>query len=273
MAPPCFGRPAAEHKIISKLPASVVNDDVLTFNTQSSSQWDGFRHFGWSGDGRFLNGVTQEEIMKSDVNGINGKIIGPRIFQDGRTDRKAAWVQNGGIVGRGVLLDYYSYAKANSLPLAAFETTPITVETLEAIARHQNVTFRRGDIFFLHTGWIKAYNQLSASEAQALAAVRTPPGIGVESSKEMLQWLWEKEFAAVAGDHPTFEAWPCQDRKFWLHEWLLAGWGMPIGELFDLERLVEECRRQGRWSFFFSSVPLHVSLCPKSSHCERTFLT
>lgn len=33
---------------------------------------------------------------------------------------------------------------------------------------------------------------------------------------------------------------------------------MPLGELFDLERLSEECRRQGRWSFFFSSVPLKV---------------
>ena len=59
---------------------------------------------------------------------------------------------------------------------------------------------------------------------------------------------------------PSFEAWPCQNQEFWLHEWLLAGWGLPIGELFDLEKLGEECKKRGRWSFFFSSVPLKV-LC------------
>lgn len=44
-----------------------------------------------------------------------------------------------------------------------------------------------------------------------------------------------------------------------MHEWLLSGWGMPIGEIFDLERLSVECRRLGKWSFFFSSMPLNVS--------------
>lgn len=42
---PNFKRQPVEHKIINKGPR-IVNDDVLTFNTQSSSQWDGFRHYG-----------------------------------------------------------------------------------------------------------------------------------------------------------------------------------------------------------------------------------
>ena len=42
---PCFNRVSFDHKIIHKSPRTV-NDDVLTMNTQSSSQWDGFRHFG-----------------------------------------------------------------------------------------------------------------------------------------------------------------------------------------------------------------------------------
>jgi hypothetical protein len=32
-----------------------------------------------------------------------------------------------------------------------------------------------------------------------------------------------------------------------LHEVLLAGWGCPIGELFDLEKLAEQCRKLGRY--------------------------
>ena len=58
---------------------------------------------------------------------------------------------------------------------------------------------------------------------------------------------------------PSFEAWPCRNKEWHLHEWLLAGWGMPIGELFDLEKLAQECQKRQRWTFFFSSVPLRVS--------------
>jgi hypothetical protein len=49
-------------------------DDRLEFNTQTSSQWDGLRHWGFD-DGRFYNGLTQEEIhsKKTDRLGIHGK--------------------------------------------------------------------------------------------------------------------------------------------------------------------------------------------------------
>lgn len=120
------------------------------------------------------------------------------------------------------------------------------------------MTFRPGDILIIRTGWTRAYERLSTAECQQLAEYKTPPLIGVESSKEMLQWIWDQDFSAVAGDMPSFEAYPCQNPDFFLHEWLLAGWGLPIGELFDLERLSQECRKRGRWSFFFSSVPLKV---------------
>ena len=36
-------------------------------------------------------------------------------------------------------------------------------------------------------------------------------------------------------------------------------WGMPIGEMWDLEELAEECKRQKRWSFFVTSSPLNVT--------------
>jgi hypothetical protein len=46
---PSYKRLAFRHEIINKSNGEalrVVNDDLLTFNTQCSSQWDGFRHFG-----------------------------------------------------------------------------------------------------------------------------------------------------------------------------------------------------------------------------------
>jgi hypothetical protein len=43
-----------------------------------------------------------------------------------------------------------------------------------------------------------------------------------------------------------------------LHEHLLALWGVPIGEMLDLERLAGRCRDLGRWTFFFTSAPANV---------------
>jgi kynurenine formamidase len=132
------------------------------------------------------------------------------------------------------------------------------VDEMLACAKHQNLTFQPGDILLVRTGWTKSFDALSAAEVGALFSSPNPPAIGLESGPKTLRWFWESKFAAAAGDHPSFEAWPCQDLDHFLHEWMLAGWGMPIGELFDLERLAEECKKLGKWSFLFSSMPLNV---------------
>jgi hypothetical protein len=47
---PSFDRPAFKWELENRKTADgrsrTVNDDVLHFNTQCSSQWDGFRHYG-----------------------------------------------------------------------------------------------------------------------------------------------------------------------------------------------------------------------------------
>lgn len=176
--------------------------------------------------------------------------------------QETAWAENGGIVGRGVLLDYHSWAESQGLSPSALESTPIPLASLQAVAAAQDTTFLTGDILLIRSGYIKAFNALSPAEAALLTATSAPTAIGVESSEANLRWIWEKGFAAVAGDMPSFEAWPCQDTKYFLHEWLLAGWGMPIGELFHLERLAVECAQRRKWTFFFSSMPLKVRICP-----------
>ena len=74
MSIPCFGRSCLEHTI-KKKEGRTVNDDILTFNTQSSSQWDGFRHYGHQGHKVFYNGVTQEEVESTNraivASGVN----------------------------------------------------------------------------------------------------------------------------------------------------------------------------------------------------------
>jgi len=236
---PCFNRAVFNQQISHKHPRTV-NDDILTFNTQSSSQWDGFRHFGYQEEKVYFNGCQQHEIHDSTRNGVH------------------IWVQNGGIVGRGVLLDYKSWADSRGIQVSPLSTSAITITDLKAVAAFQNTTILPNDILFIRSGYIKSMASLSNEDAATYASTTSQPAIGVSSCEETLQWIWENEFAAVAGDMLAFESLPFQSTTFWLHEWLLAGWGMPIGELFDLERLSEECTRLGKWTFFYSSVPLNV---------------
>lgn len=123
-----------------------------------------------------------------------------------------------------------------------------------------------------------ALNAKTPSEISTLQDTSPPPLTGVEQSEEMLKWIWEN-FSAVAGDQPSFECWrkttgttcpstilPTQaneetatQKDFMLHEVLLAGWGCPIGELFDLEKLAEHCAKVGRYSFFVTSEVCNVT--------------
>jgi len=174
-------------------------------------------------------------------------------------------VENGGIVGRGVLLDYASWAESQGIKPEPLTTYKIPLSDLKKVAESQNLTFRPNDILFVRSGYINALSSLSNDDATVYASKTTAmPAIGVESGEEMLKWIWKNQFAAVAADMMAFEALPFQSKDYWMHEWLLAGWGLPIGELFDLEVLAAECRKLRKWSFFFSSVPLNV--------CARTNL-
>jgi hypothetical protein len=75
---PFFGRRVFHQHIWQKQPR-IVCDDEWTFNTQSSSQWDGLRHFAYQKEAKFYNGRTLQDFLgpdSSDANGIQGKILG-----------------------------------------------------------------------------------------------------------------------------------------------------------------------------------------------------
>lgn len=242
-------------------PPRIVNDDVWTFNTQSSSQWDGLRHFGYQREEVFYNGVTLGEIHGEKEKGEG----------EGKVEKNGigAWAEKG-IVGRGILLDYHRWrilqnAKSQKsgagkeeemIPHNAFSTGSISTSTLLQIAQDQNTQIHFGDILLIRTGYFLAYHALTRSEIQILRCKQPPTFTGVEQSSSMMEFLWSN-FSACAADHPSWEAWPTQ-KEYSLHEVMLAGWGMPIGELWDLEALARHCEEVGRWSFFLVSKPNYV---------------
>src|SRR5579871_265449 len=242
-SPPFFNREALNVKFYQK-GERMVNDDVLYFNTQCGSQWDGFRHYAYQQRRRYYGGRTQEQLASSNSLGIN------------------VWVENGGIVGRGILIDYASYCEKHGKMIEPLKTGAISVKELKAVAEESKISPKIGDILFVRTGFTRAYAALSEMEAQALTERESPSDfLGVEPSKETMQWIWESGFAAVASDSPTFEQGPLVGPhnapggiwkgESWeqemqcgglLHQWLLAGWGTPIGEMFDLEALSKKCQ-------------------------------
>ncbi|KAI8291221.1 hypothetical protein K4K60_002859 [Colletotrichum sp. SAR11_57] len=221
---PFFARRSFHLELQVKAPF-LANDDIWTFNSQSSSQWDGLRHCGYQEEKRFYNDVTMEQVHAVDENG------------------KLSTVN--GIQGRGVLVDYHSWRLSQNITYDPFAHDSIPASELKACLEAQGTEVRFGDIL------------ISASDLQVYRAAEPQTFSGVGQSEEALRWIWEN-FSAVAGDQPAFECWPRKDPQYWMHEILLGGWGMPIGELFDLEALAEKCKQEKRWSFFVSSEPCHV---------------
>lgn len=81
---------------------------------------------------------------------------------------------------------------------------------------------------------------------------------GLEPSEEMKDFLHDTYLAAAATDSANFELWPPASFETSLHASMLPLWGMPIGELWDLEELSRTCTELGRWTFLLTSTPINV---------------
>jgi len=246
--PPLFGRAAFEHEV-SWLPNYSGHDDHLSgWNTQSSSQWDGFRHIRHAVHG-FYGGVADED------HGIHH------------------WAGRG-IAGRAVLCDVGRWRESVGRPLAYGESDPIEVADVEGALDAQGSEFEEGDVLLLRTGWMSWYRGLGAEERAALAQdLKTP---GLRPGTETARFLWDLHCSAVAGDNPALEVWPpavlappelipriatefeAVAPELFVHFALLPLLGLPIGEMWDLDALAADCAADGRYSCLLTSAPLNL---------------
>ncbi|OAL44233.1 hypothetical protein IQ07DRAFT_663589, partial [Pyrenochaeta sp. DS3sAY3a] len=218
---PGHDRKAIVHNILDLSHLGLTgHDDEIYINTQTSSQWDSLRHWAWQETGQYYNGLTHAEISGPERNDRNGI---------------QTWLQRGGIVGRGVLLDYASWAEKKGIEFRADTKHGFTHVDLEKVAAEQDLELKPADILIVRTGWIKWYNGASAEDRHKSGHV-DHTYCGFNGTPESIQWLWNR-----------------------VHDTALSLWGMPIGELWDLEALAEECKKQKRWSFLFTSSPLNIS--------------
>lgn len=57
-----------------------------------------------------------------------------------------------GIAGRGILLDYFAYAKRHSIDYSPVDTHAITLDHLNACAKEQGTEYKLGDILLIRSG-------------------------------------------------------------------------------------------------------------------------
>lgn len=234
------------------------NDDIISINTQSGTQWDGPRHFGiFEGHNVFYQNTPSALFSRGHF-----FISDPEDLEKFGHKIKLGihnWAQHG-ICGRGVLLDmvrFYTDNGKKPLPYDPWTTHAIPASDLEACAKKQGVTFKTGDILILRVGFTQKWYAATRQERESLAS-KEETFAGIEQSEDMKRFLWNNHFAAIASDQPAIERWPTPKGTPHMHQTLLGLWGMPIGEFFDLEKLSQACADAGRYTFFFTSWPLNI---------------
>jgi hypothetical protein len=238
--PPLFGRPRLRHEVLG----TGGHDDLVELNTQTSTQWDGFRHVAHPVHGHY-GGVADED------HGIHH------------------WAERG-IVARAVVADVGQWREAAGRPLRFDVPDAIEPEDVTACLSDQGVEVEPGDILLVRTGWLTWYRSLDEAGRTDLAEHLVIPGLrpGVATAR----MLWDLHVAAVAADNPSFEMWPpagltggewrrrmSEDPEgTFVHTALLGLLGLPIGELWDLDALAEDCATDGRYEAMLTSAPLHL---------------
>lgn len=255
---PGFGRKGLVHKVMSFVDSPLAchgYDDEIEFNTQCSSQWDSLCHFHHQASQSGYNGTktSVEELTQTYGNEDKEQNL-PTLNH---------WHDRGGMVARGVFIDFKRYADETGRAFNPFTDDKITIQDIETIAKHQGVEFKTGDVLIIRSGFTEALTGISGDQqAELMGSHRV---CGVVGTEESARWHWNKHFAAVAGDMIAYEHIPpVIDGKdgpvseLVLHQYFLGLFGMSIGELWDLKALSETCHRLKRYSFLLTSVPLNV---------------
>ncbi len=239
--PPLFTRGKHAHTVKIFPGAEFVLDDFLdNFYPQASSQWDALAHVKHPVHGAY-NGIPDNQMTGRG---------GHRLGIDNLARR--------GIAGRGVLADVARYYDRVGKSINFTKAESIPLDDVKATLEDEGVELQAGDILLIRIGWTKFYLSASAAIKEELSKETVVPGI--EGSERTARWLWDNHLAAVASDSPALEALPktAGNEMEFLHFHMLAFFGMPIGEMWNLEGLAEECAADGNYDFFLTSAPLNI---------------
>jgi kynurenine formamidase len=203
------------------------SDDAVEMGAQAATHWDALAHAGY--DGQLYNDTPDTVVTEAGA---------ARLGID----------QFGAIVTRGVLLDI-----ARLLGVEHFDDSyAITGDDLSTAERQAGVSVESGDILLVRTGqmeWLRRGDRQRFSDPS--------PGLGVGA----IEYLHDKEVAAVATDTLVFEVWPPEDPAVLLpvHMIDLRDLGLVQGQLWALDELAADCAADGVHEFLLAATPLPLT--------------
>lgn len=110
------------------------------------------------------------------------------------------------MIGRGVLIDYATWAEKKGIQYSTFSTHQVRLSDILEIAKENNITFQKGDILFVRVGVTKEWDTaMTDAQKQAYSNNAKPEHAGVEATTDVLRWLWDTGFAAIASDAISWE--------------------------------------------------------------------
>ncbi|WP_433170902.1 cyclase family protein [Actinoallomurus sp. CA-150999] len=259
-------------------------DDHVVMPLQASTQWDGLGHIfdrkrAWNGrpctivDGAGDH-VTGIEHMADRFVGRGVLLDVGRAFGDpgpGRIRSREDGSAEGHRPGPGPVGSEPGRSRAGSGPVGSradgsAEGRLPGGELPDGFAIHERhllatieaqgptSTVRRGDIVLVRTG------QLARCRRDGWGEYAAGPAPGL--SFTTLGWLHRTEIAAAATDTWGFEVrpyefdGPCMSP---LHQIAIPNMGLPLGEMFDLEELADDCAADGVYEFLLIAAPLPVT--------------
>ena len=183
-------------------------------------------------DGKGYNGVSVDEIKAA--NGC------PRGSINALKD---------GVVTRGILFDA-TRLPGKATPQGWLEPgTAIHREDLETMEKMERVRVSPGDVILLFTGRWK----------RRAAVGPWPQATGFAGWHiDVAYFIKERGVSFIAGDGPNDVSPSGLPPGVGLHQLSLVAMGVSIFDNLDLERAVEEARRQNRYEFLFMAAPLRV---------------
>jgi kynurenine formamidase len=204
-------------------------DDMVIMALQCGTHWDALAHAFY--DYKMYNNrdctlVGVDGALKNDIS----------VLRDA-------------VAGRAVLCDV-----AATLGVPALDPDHrITVDDLERTLAAQAVTVRPGDILLIRTGHL---GRIRATGSWDGLTYSDEPGIGLDA----LPWVHEHRIAALAADNWAFEVLPSGNGIMLpVHAVGIVHMGLLLGELFDLDALAEDCRRDGIFEMLVVAPPLPFS--------------
>jgi kynurenine formamidase len=204
------------------------SDDLVEMGVQAATHWDALAHVGYEG---LLYNNTPDAV----------------VTQDGGA-AKLGIEHYGPIVTRGILLDV-----ARVKGVEYFDDNhAIGADDLVAAEQQAGVAVEPGDVLLVRTGqmeWLRRGDKQRFGDPS--------PGIGVGA----IEYLHDKQVAAIATDTLVFEVWPGEDPAVMLpvHMIDLRDMGLVQGQLWYLDDLAADCANDGVYEFLLAATPLPIT--------------